>query len=333
MVACIRSFAVAALAVAPFFIPGIAHAQKPSGLPGNYPSKPIRAIINVAPGGGLDFSSRAVLARLGERWGSTIIMENVSSGIGGIVAMDMVQKSAPDGYTLLSTSGSTWLNAAFSGRVSYDVRKAFVPVAPYAKNALLIAINPNLPFSDLKGLLAYGKANPGKLSFGSSGVGSSLHLAGEMIQHMGGISMVHVPYKGTGQSVVDGIAGRIQVVIGSTTALVPHIRSGKMKSIGVTSLQRLPSLPDQPTLAESGLPGFEYTSWFGAVAPAGVPAPIITALNAEMVRIVNSPELTQLFLKQGTDTYAATPEQFREYANDGLDKVEVIIKATGIKLE
>jgi tripartite-type tricarboxylate transporter receptor subunit TctC len=154
-----------------------------------------------------------------------------------------------------------------------------------------------------------------------------------MIQSMAGIKLLHVPYKGTGQSVVDAIAGRIQMVIGSTTALTPHVKSGKIKSLGVTAPQRLTSLPDQPTLAEMGLPGFDYTSWFGIVGPAGIPPAIVNALNAEVGRVVGTPEVVQLFLRDGTDTFSSTPEQFREMANGGLDKVEKILKATGIKLD
>jgi len=307
--------------------------QKPAGLPGGYPSKPVRVLISAAVGGGADFSGRTVFTKLGERWGTTFIADNSMAGAGGLIAMEAGAKAAPDGHTLLITSGSTYIAATFTGKFSHDTRKAYSPIAQITTGAVMVAAHPGEPYNDLKGMIAYAKANPGKMSYGATGVGSSLHLTGELIQHMAGIKMQHIPYKGTGLSVIDAISGRLNIVIGSTTALVPHVRSGKVKTIGITSANRLPSIPDQPTLAEMGLPEMDYTSWFGVVGPSGMNPAIVNALNTEINRILATPELVKMFLAQGTDLMTGTPEQFRSTINGTLDKTDGVLKATGIKFE
>jgi tripartite-type tricarboxylate transporter receptor subunit TctC len=308
-------------------------AQKPQGLPGNYPSKPVRILISAAPGGGADYSGRTVFAKLGERWGTTFIPDNSMAGAGGLISMEAGAKAPPDGYTLLITSGSTYIAATFTGKFPFDTRKAYTPIAQFTTGAVMVAAYPPEPYNDLKGMIAYAKANPGKMSYGATGVGSSLHLTGELIQYMAGIKMQHIPYKGTGQSVIDAISGRLNIVIGSTTALVPHVRAGKVKTIGITSAQRLPSIPDQPTLAEMGLPEMDYTSWFGVVGPAGMNPAIVNALNSEINRILATPELVKMFLDQGTDLMTGSTEQFRGTILGTLDKTEKVLKATGLKLE
>ena len=326
--------AAAAGAVAILSLSFLAHAQqKPAGLPGNYPSKPVRVLISAAPGGGADFSGRTVFTKLGERWGTTFLPDNSMAGAGGLIAMEAGAKAAPDGHTLLITSGSTYIAATFTGKFDFDTRKAYSPIAQFTTGAVLVGAYPGEPYNNLKDMIAYAKANPGKLSYGATGVGSSLHLTGELIQNMAGIKMQHIPYKGTGQSVIDAISGRIQLVIGSTTALIPHVRAGKIKTLGITSANRLPSIPDQPTLAEMGLPGFDYTSWFGVVGPAGMNPAIVNALNTEINRILDTPEMTKMFLDQGTDLMTGTPEQFRGTILGTLDKTEKVLKATGLKLE
>ena len=313
---------------------GLAQAQqKPAGLPGNYPSKPVRILISAAPGGGADYSGRTVFSKLGERWGATFIPDNSMAGAGGLIAMEAGAKAAPDGHTLLITSGSTYIAATFTGKFEFDTRKAYSPIAQFTTGAVLVGAYPGEPYNDLKGMIAHARANPGKLSYGATGVGSSLHLTGELIQYMAGIKMQHIPYKGTGQSVIDLLAGRLNLVIGSTTALVPHVRAGKVKTIGITAASRLPSIPEQPTLAEMGLPGFDYTSWFGVVGPAGMNPAIVNALNAEINRILGTPELIRMFLDQGTDLMTGTTEQFRDTILSTLDKTEKVLKATGLKFE
>lgn len=327
----ITAVTAGAIAVSSLSLAALAQ-QKPAGLPGNYPSKPVRVLISAAPGGGADYSGRAVFGKLGERWGVTFIPDNSMAGAGGLISMEAGARATPDGHTLLITSGSTYIAATFTGKFPFDTRKAFTPIAQFTTGAVMVAAYPGEPYNDLKGMIAYAKANPGKMSYGATGVGSSLHLTGELIQHMAGIKMQHIPYKGTGLSVIDAIAGRVNIVIGSTTALVPHVKSGKVKIIGITSPQRLPSIPDQPTLAEMGLPEMDYTSWFGVVGPAGMNPAIVNALNTEINRILGAPEMVKSFLNQGTDLQTGTPEQFRATIMGTLNKTEAVLKATGLKL-
>ncbi len=306
--------------------------KKPAGLPGNYPAKPVRVLISAAPGGGGDFSGRTVFAKLGERWGATFLPDNSMAGAGGVIAMEATAKAAPDGYTLLITSGSTYLVTTFTGKSEIDTRKAYTPIAQITTGALLVGAYPGDPYNDVKGMIAYAKANPGKMTYGATGVGSAGHLTAELIQYMAGIKMELISYKGTGQSVIDAIAGRLNLVIGSTTALAPHVRAGKIKIIGITSPIRLPSIPEQPTLAEMGLSGFDFTSWFGVIGPAGMNPAIVNALNTDINRILSTPEMTKVFLDQGADLLPGTPEQYRNTILGTLDKTEKVLKATGLKL-
>ena len=311
---------------------GLVFAQKPSGLPGNYPNKPVRVIIPGAPGGGADFTARALFGKLAESWGGTFIPENVG-GAGGIIAMEAGARASPDGYTVVLTGASPILVAAFSGKATFDVRKTYTGIAQISVTALLLGAYPGEPYSDLKGMVAYAKANPGKLTYGTTGVGSSLHLTAELIQSMTGTTMVHVPYKGTGPSLLDLVAGRINLAVGTTTAMVPNVRSGKIKSLGITSPHRLPSIPEQPTLAEMGLPGFDYTSYFGLIGRLGIPREVTGALNAEINRVLATAEMRKIMSDQGNDIETGTPEQFQSAIIGLLDKTEKVLRTTGIKLE
>jgi len=321
-------FALALLGIA-----GLAQAQeKPSGLPGGYPSKPVRVIVSAAPGGGADFLGRLIFGKLAEIWGSTFAVENMGTGVGGIPAMEVTMKAPADGHTLLVTSSSSYLNAAFVAPVSWDVRRSLAPVSPMSLSTLLVGASLNAPYKSLKELIAHAKSRPNDVSYGVPGMGSSPHLAGELMQHMAGFKMTVVPYKGTGQSVLDTIAGRVPLVIGSVTALAPHARNGKLRAIGVTSATRVPSAPEFETLSEAGLPGFDYSGWFGIVGPSGVPEPIINALNASITRTINHPDIRQAMLKNSADPLTATPEEFRTIIGDALDKTNTMIKATGLRL-
>ena len=313
---------------------GQVHAQqKPSGLPGNYPSKPVRIIISSAPGGGADFLGRAVFGKLAERWGSPFNAENLATGVNGVRAMDTTVKSTPDGYTLLVTSSATFLSAAFVNMPSYDVRTATMPIAQFSSSPLLVGIHPGQPYTNLKEFIAYAKTRPGEISYGVPGIGSGAHLAGELMGYMTGIKMTVIPYKGAGQAVIDAIAGRIPVVISSSAALFPYVKSGKLRSLGISTSTRVPTMPDQHTLAESGIPGFEYAGWFGVVGPTGIPQPIVAALNQEINRIINAPEMFKILTTGGVDPQTGTPQQFLNTILGALEKVDTVIKATGLKLE
>jgi len=310
---------------------GLAQAQKPSGLPGNYPSKLVRVLIPVVPGGGTDTLSRLVFGRLGDIWGTPFVSENVPAA-GGMVAMEQLRRAPADGHLLGFVSSSTYIRAAFVAPVDWDVRKEFAPVAPVSLSTLLLAVSNNQPFRNLKELIAYAKANPGKLSYGASEVGGSPHLTAERIWHEAGIKLVHIPYKGTGQAVIDTIGGRVPVLMGSVAALTPHVKAGKLTLIGVTSGERVDSAPDFQTIAEAGLTGFDYTGWFGVVAPANTPPAVVNALNKSITDILRMPEVKAAMLKSGADQMIGTPEQFRKTILGSLDRTTEVLKATGLDL-
>lgn len=324
-----RAGLAAALACMAFTV----QAQKPSGLPANYPNKPVRVILSTAPGGSTDFLGRTILGKVAEKWGSPFVMENFASAVGGIIALDAALKAPADGHTLLVTSGSTFQNANFVAKTSYDVRKVFTPIAQFTNSPLLMSVNAAMPFSTVKELIAYAKNKPGELNIATSGLGTSAHLSGELFKYMTGTNMLSVPYKGVAPSVTDTIAGRTQIVFGTTVGLLPHVRAGKLKALGMTSSNRLQSLPDMPTIAEMGIPGFEYIGWIGTVGRAGTPPAIVSALNHEAVQIIRSPEVQKALAADGSDPAYATPEQFREVIVGALDRAERLIKDAGLKLE
>ena len=337
MTACIpqsarRLFVSAALAACVGFAALAQAQQKPSGLPGNYPAKPVRVIISSTPGGGADFLGRLIFGKLGEQWSTHFNSENIATGVGGILAMEITMKAPADGYTLLVSSSSSYINAAFAAPVTWDVRKALTPISPMTLSTLAVGAATGQAYGNLKELIAYAKAHPGELSYGVPGIGSSPHLNGELMQHIAGFKMTVIPYKGTGQAIIDTLAGRLPVLIGSVTALTPHVRSGKIKLIGVTSSGRVPSAPEFITLNEAGLPGYDYAGWFGIVGPGNMPASLVNALNQGITRVINLPEIQAALLKNGSDPMTSTPEQFRATILAGLDKTGTVLKATGLKL-
>jgi len=309
---------------------GIAQAQKPAGLPGNYPTKPVKVVIPVGPGGGTDFLARLVFGKLGDMWGASFISENHQTA-GGMVGMETVRKS-PDAYNLAFGSSATYIRSAFVAKVDWDVRTAFAPIAPVSASTLLLASSNEAPFKNFKELIAYAKANPGKLSYGSSAVGSSSHLTAELIWHLSGVKIQIIPYKGTGQAVLDTVAGRVPVLIGSVAALTPHVKSGKLTLLGVTSGKRVVSAPDFLTLDEAGLKGFDYAGWFGIVGPATMSPVIINAMNKAVMEILKMPDVMAAMSKTGADPLFGTPEEFRKVQLDALDRTAQVLKATGIDL-
>lgn len=314
------------------FMAGAAYAQKPPGLPPGYPSKPIKFVVGSAAGGGADFLARLAATKLSEKWGTQWVVENVATGVGGVIALEQTLKGPTDGYNFQTSAGSTLLNATFVNKIPFDIKTAIAPVALFTYSPLLMAMNPKLPYNNLKELIAAEKARPGSINYGSSGIGSSAHLAGELVNYLAGIRMVHIPYKGAGQSMVDAVSGQIQVVFGSATAVTPQIRSGKLKLLGSTSGKRMPSSPDIPTIAESGIPGFNYVGWIGMIAKTGTSPAILQAVNTDVRQIWKTPEVQAILLKSGSDPADASIEEFRQEIADGLDSAEKLIRETGMKL-
>jgi tripartite-type tricarboxylate transporter receptor subunit TctC len=245
--------------------------QKPAGLPGNYPNKPIRVIVPASPGGGTDIVSRIVGQRLGERWGTAVVIENRGSAVGGVVGMDIAAKATPDGYTLLAVSASAVLNAALVNKTAVDQRVAFVPIVQLTTQPYLLAIPSSVPSQSVAEFVALAKAKPGALNYASAGNGSMSHLGGELFNSLAGVNLAHIPYKGTGPALTDLLGGQVQMLFAGGISVTPQIKSGRLRVLGQSALTRTRLLPNIPTIAESGLPGFELNGWYGWLAPTGTP--------------------------------------------------------------
>jgi len=310
-------------------IAGAAHAQQEPRSAGGYPVKPVRMLVGNAPGGGIDLTARAVAQKLTERWGRTFVVDNRPGGT-GLIAIDLTANGAPDGYTLLVTSGSLVSSATAQRKLPYDLRKALAPVTQLTSVSYLLMVNPSVPAKSVKELIAYGKSRPNALNFGSSGVGGIGHLAGELFAYMSGVKMVHVPYKGGGLVLLDMISGQMQLGFTATISGMPHVRAGKLRVLRVSSPQRTTSLPDIPTIAESGLAGFDLVNWYGMFAPGATPPAIVLALQREVGAILNSAEVQAMFAKDGAEAEgSASPAAFRRVFETEVAKWEKYIKLPG----
>jgi tripartite-type tricarboxylate transporter receptor subunit TctC len=318
-----------AVLVLPACIAAVACAQQTPGKTGGYPEKPIRLLVGNAPGGGIDITARAVAQKLTERWGRSVVVDN-RPGASGLIAMDMAAQSAPDGYTLLVTSGSLIASAGVQNKVRFDVRKAYAPITQLTTVAYMLMVTASLPVNTVTELITYAKARPDALSYGSSGVGGAGHLAGELFSSMAGVKIVHVPYKGGGLVLADMISGQVQMGFTATISGMPHVRSGKLKVLGVTSLKRTHAFPEIPTISEAGVPGFELVNWYGIFAPAATPAAVITALYREIAQSLRTPEVQAAFAKDGADaTPSATPQQFGMLLAREIDNWRRLVKLPG----
>lgn len=274
-----------------------------------FPSKPIRLVVPYPPGGIGDTLARELGTQLSHRLGQPVVVDN-KPGASQIIGAETVAKSAPDGYTLfLGSLSSLVLNVGSNKSLPYDPAKDFAPVSMFFNTPLYLVVNPDLPVKSVAELIAYAKAHPGKLSFGSIGSGSSLHLTGEMFKARTGVDMLHVPYKGSVPAVTDLLGGQIQLIFDAGTSSLPLVRSGKLRVLGVTSAKRASGTPDVPTLAESGVPGFDASFWFGIVAPAGTPQPIVKRLSKEINEILKDLALVERYRPNGVEIAGSTPEE------------------------
>jgi tripartite-type tricarboxylate transporter receptor subunit TctC len=299
----------------------------------DYPSRPITLVVPYSAGGGNDIMARVAGEKMSPALGQQIVIEN-RGGAGGSIATRQVAKAAPDGYTLgLGGTGTLAINPTLYGNVGYDPRKDFEPIGLIGTSALVLVIHPSIPAHSVKELIAYAKANPGKLSYASAGVGSGIHLAAEYFRFQAGIEMTHVPYKGSAPALTDLLGGHVSMYFSSMPPAIELVKEGKIRALGVTGLTRSPIFPDLPTIAEAALPGYEAVLHYGIIAPAGTPKPIITKLNVALRQAVMSDELKQKLAADGTEPLASTPE---EYAAD-IDKEETkwsaIVKKSGAKAE
>ena len=298
-----------------------------------YPNKPIRMIVPFPPAGSTDLSARAVAGKLQERLGQPIVIEN-RPGAGGNIGADVAAKSPSDGYTLfVGTVGTNAINAGLYSKLPYDHLRDFAPVILLSKTPNVLVVNPGLPVNSVQDLIRLAKAKPNEVTFASSGVGTSIHMSGELFKSMAGVQMTHIPYKGSGPMLIDIISGQVNLSFDNLSAAIQHIKSGKLKAIATTGAVRAPSLPDLPTIQEAGLAGYDSTSWNAIFAPAGTPRPIIERLNKELDAILKSPETRKFFADQGAEAGGGTPEQLDQFVRAETAKWAKVVKESGAKAE
>jgi tripartite-type tricarboxylate transporter receptor subunit TctC len=298
-----------------------------------WPGKPIKWIIPYPPGGITDSATRMVVQKVQEQTGWNIVVEN-KPGANSILGAELAARAAPDGYTFLTVIGAHAANATlYAGRLPYDVVKSFAPVSLVGVAPLLMTVNNNLPVKDVKELIAYTKANPGKVSFGSSGVGAAAHLTQELFKQVSGADMVHVPYKGTAPALNDLMGGSLQILTDTPSALMPHVRSGKIKALAVFSNKRVPGVTEVPTIVEAGGPAIEGSTWVLFLAPAATSREIVNRMSAETAKAINTPEMKARFESLGIEPGGTTPEQAAKFLDDEIAKWAKVIAAAGVKAE
>jgi tripartite-type tricarboxylate transporter receptor subunit TctC len=304
-----------------------AHAQA-------FPNKPIRLVVPYPAGGPLDIMARAIGQKLTEAWKQPVVVDN-RAGAGGNIGADLVAKAAPDGYTLLMGAVATQaINPALYSKIPYDPVKDFTPVALVAQVPNILVVNPTVPAKSVRELIDLARAKPGSLNFASGSTGSTGHLAGELFKTMAGVDMVHIPYKGAAPATTDLLAGQVQLMFDNLANALPNVKAGRLRALAVTTLNRSPAVPDLPTIAESGLPGFDLTTWFGVLVPAGTPAEIVDRLNAEIVRALDARDMRARLEKMGAEPPTNnTPERFAAFIRVEAEKYAKVVKASGAKVD
>jgi tripartite-type tricarboxylate transporter receptor subunit TctC len=292
----------------------------------DYPSKPVRFLVGFAPGGGTDTLSRLVAPHLTTLWAQPVVVEN-RPGADGSIATELAARAAPDGYTIVIVTNAHTITP-FQRKLGYDPVKDFAPVTLMASTPNLLLVHPSLPVRSLEELVALAKRRPGELSFGSSGTGTSPYLAMELLKQMAGIDMVHVPYKGSGPAVLALLGGHLQLMFGSITSTLPHVQANRLRAIAVSSSSRLPAAPEVPTVAESGLPGFEARTWYGALAPARTPAQIVQKIATDIGAVLRQPDVAGFLAKSGFDPIASSPEEFVSIIRSDMDKWGKVIRGS-----
>ncbi len=299
----------------------------------SYPNKPIRLIVTFAAGGGTDLAARAVAPKLSEALGQPVVIEN-RAGANGAVGAEATAKAAPDGYTLMvGAAGTLAVAPHLNSKMPFDSFKDFAPVSLLATSPFVVTVNPGVKAESLRDLLALARAQPGKLSFGSSGTGGAPQLAGELFKSQAGVDMLHVPYKGLGPALTDLLGGQIQVVFADVGLVTANLKAGKLRGLAITSATRSAVLPDMPTVAEAGVPGYAAGTWYGVFAPAGTPAPIVARLSEEIRKVLALPEIRNALQAQGVEAAGNTPEQYAAFLRDEYNKWGKVIRDANIKAE
>jgi len=298
-----------------------------------YPTKPIRLVVGFTPGGVSDVLARAMSAKLSQNLGQQVVVDN-RPGAGTTIASELIAKSAPDGYTLYFCDATTHaINASLYTKLPYDSVRDFSFISLVASTPLLLVVNPALPAKTVPELIALAKSRAGQLNYASSGNGTIVHLAGETFKSMAGVDLLHVPYKGSAPATVAVIAGDVAFIFSTMPAALPHVKSGKLRALAVTTSARIGAVQDIPTVAESGLPAFDLTLYSGVIGPAGMPREIVERMNGELAKVVNSPEIREFFATQGATPMASSPEQFADHMRADIVKLGKAVKASGAKAD
>ena len=305
----------------------LAQAQAPA-----WPAKPVKIIFGFPPASATDVIARAVGAKLQERWGQPVVIDN-RPGAGGNLGSEIAARQPADGYTIFFGTVANAISVSLYSKLNYDYLKDFTPITLVATTPLVLVANADFPAKSVRELIAFAKANPGKVNFGSGGVGTSNHLAGEMFKSATGTDLVHVPYKGTPAAHTDLLSGQISLMWDNIVAVTPHIRSGKLRPIAVTSAQRATSLPDVPTMAEAGLAGFEAVSWIGALVPVGTPKPIVDRIHTDLVAVLRMPDVQEKLAASGAVLVGNTQEQFAEWNRREIAKWSKAVKDSGARAD
>jgi tripartite-type tricarboxylate transporter receptor subunit TctC len=298
----------------------------------SYPNRPIRLIVPYPPGGAIDPLARTYAQKFNDAWGQPVLIDN-KPGAGTIVGTEIVAKAAPDGYTVILSTSAHAVNPSMYSKLPYDPVRDFAPISMVARLPTMLVVNPKLPVHSVKDLIDYVKSNRGKVNYSSNGNGSVTHLAGALFNAMSGTDLLHIPYKGSGPSVMSVIAGDNAVTFDTVFLQLPHVKAGKLRALAVTAATRSPLAPDLPTIAESGLPGFEAGAWVGFLAPGGTPREIVQKWHQEIVRVLQIPEIRDRQISQGLDPVGSTPETFADFIKADIDKWGKVVKQAGIKLE
>lgn len=296
----------------------------------SWPARTVRIIVPYAAGGNTDYTARTVAAKVSEMWGQQVVVDNRPGG-GTNIGSELAATAVPDGYTLFMGGASNAINMTLYEKPPYNTQRDFAPVVWCVQGAALLAAHPSLPAKNAKELIALAKAKPGQLNYGSAGLGSSNHMAGELLKFMAGINIVHVPYKGNSPSITDTISGNVEMVFSGVPALVPHIKSGRLRAIAISSLERFPAVPDVPTFNESGVKGYEASNWFGLMAPIKVPKDIINKVNVDVNKVLAGKDVREKFDRDGLITKGGTIELFDKFIRAETEKYANVIKKAGIK--
>jgi tripartite-type tricarboxylate transporter receptor subunit TctC len=297
-----------------------------------YPTKPVRMIVPLAPGGGSDIVGRIVAVALAERWQQPVIVDN-RPGAGSRVGTALAAKAASDGYTLLVSSSSMAITPALYRNLDFDVRRDFAGVTLIASQPSILAVHPSVPVKSVKELVSLAKVQAGKLAYGSAGPGSATHLGAELLKHAAGINILHVPYKSAGQATSALLSGETQILLTNMASLLPHVKSGRINALGVSSRSRSPLAPELPTLAESGLAGFEYATWYGMLAPAGTAREVVNLVQANTAALINTPQTRQRFTGQGLEVHGTPPAEFEGFLAAEIAKWGSLVRAVGVRVE